>query len=147
MRSAYGFVSFDQHLVAGIKEQDARFHTKIIQMAEHCGQIVEIIAGTNIHDCRKLMDVGSGGHHVDQRHQQFGRHVIDHIPAHILNTVGRMRSPRTAHAGDQQYFKTFGRRRSAGMRAIRLRIDIFLCHHRASSSAMRMACSNRAVRS
>ena len=91
MRPAYGFVSFDQHLVAGVEEQDACFHTKIIQMAEHCGQIGEIIAGTHIHDCRKLMDVGSGGHHhVDQRHQQFGRHVIDHIPAHILNTVGRM---------------------------------------------------------
>ena len=116
-------------------------------MAEHRGQVIEIVAGTHVDNSGEFVNIGSRGHHVHQGHQQFWRHVVNHIPTHVFNAVGSMRTARTAHAGDQQYFKTFSRRRGAGMRAIRLYVDVFLCHHRASSSAMRMACSKRAVQS
>ena len=43
MGPAHGFVALDEHLVAGVEEQDAGLHPKIVQMAQHGGQVVEIV--------------------------------------------------------------------------------------------------------
>ena len=43
MGPAHGFVALDEHFVAGVEEQDAGLHPKIVQMAQHGGQVVEIV--------------------------------------------------------------------------------------------------------
>ena len=43
MTMSHGFVALDEHLVAGVEEQDAGLHPKIVQMAQHGGQVVEIV--------------------------------------------------------------------------------------------------------
>ena len=43
MGPAHGFVALDEHLGAGVEEQDAGLHPKIVQMAQHGGQVVEIV--------------------------------------------------------------------------------------------------------
>ncbi len=50
MRATHRFEPFDQHLVVGVQEQDARFDTQIIEVAQHGGQVGEIITRPHVDD-------------------------------------------------------------------------------------------------
>ena len=48
VRAAHRFEPFDQHLVVGVQKEDARFDAQIIEMAQHGGQVSEIIARPHV---------------------------------------------------------------------------------------------------
>ena len=50
VRAAHRFEAFDQHLVVGVQKEDARFDAQIIEMAQHGGQVGEIIARSHVDD-------------------------------------------------------------------------------------------------
>jgi len=130
VRSAGRLLPADEHLVAGVEEDERRLPTRAL-VGERAGDRVEEGAGPHVDDHRDgLLAAAALVDEVDHFGQERRRQVVDHEEAEVLELLGRRAAAGPCHAGDDDELP-------------RLRRRVLLIPHVTSPGLRRSPCSRR----
>src|SRR5829696_5467505 len=108
VRPPYGLLPADDHVVGRFQVQDLGQRARRREIAEHRRQLLEELPSAHVEHHRKASQSHFARLGADLR-QHAGRQVVHHIPAEVLQRVGRCRPTGPRHAGHDDQPK-LGRR-------------------------------------